>query len=215
MAAGPTAQGYRFLGWKKDGQNISGIFTMPSQNVTISGSWERFNGYFAPSISKQITNQQNIYRYGDTVEFQIYVTNTASFPITNVEVAENLVGTRFLNSTNYTLISDAVANIASIPAGGTVVLYAEYDIAEDATQTLTNSAEITATSADDYYFLDTDQDYTASIQFIVQSWQGVPVLTGVKTNSTIFFYILMLIGAIGMGGSIVAHQVNNIKEREK
>ena len=94
IAQNPTAEGYRFLGWKIGGESISGTFTMPSENVTITGSWERFNGYFAPSISKQVINSRNVYRYGDTVEFQIYVTNTASFPINNIEVSEKLAGAR-------------------------------------------------------------------------------------------------------------------------
>jgi uncharacterized repeat protein (TIGR01451 family) len=187
---------------------------MPSENVTITGSWERFNGYFAPSISKQVINSRNVYRYGDTVEFQIYITNTASFPIYNIEVSENLAGARFLTASGYEIISDGVANIVSIPANGTVVLYAEFDIAENVTQTLTNTVEITSASAENYYFLDTDQDYTASAQFVTQSWQDVPVLTGINTNSTILYPALMALGAVGVGWRIVVINLIN-KEREK
>ena len=216
VAPEPTApQGYRFLGWQMNGQSISGTFTMPSQDVTITGSWEQFNGYFAPTISKQITNVQNDpYRFGDTVEFQITVTNTANFPITNVHVTENLLGANFVADSGYTLSSDTEAVIASIPANSSVILTAEYEIPDDVTGTRTNTVEITSASASNYYFLDTTQDYTASVQFATQSWQDVPVLTGVKTNGTILYFVLMFLGAIGIGGSIVAHQVN-IKEREK
>ena len=215
VASEPTAAGYRFLGWTMNGQSISGTFTMPSQNVTISGSWEQFNGYFSPSISKQITNPQSVYRYGDTVEFLITVSNPESYPITNVEVTENLVGANFLAHSGYTVSNTGdTATIASIPANGAVTLYAEFDIAEDVTQTLANTVEITAASADNYYFLDTSQTYIASVQFNTQSWQDVPVLTGVNTNGTILYFVLMFLGAIGIGGSIVVHQVN-IKEREK
>ncbi len=214
IAQNPTAEGYRFLGWKNGGESISGTFTMPSENVTITGSWERFNGYFAPSISKQVINSQNVYRYGDTVEFQIYITNTASFPIYNIEISENLAGARFLTASGYEIISDGVANIVSIPANGTVVLYAEFDIAENVTQTLTNTVGITSASAENYYFLDTDQDYTASAQFATQSWQDVPVLTGVNTNSTILYSALMALGAVGVGWRIVVINLIN-KEREK
>ncbi|MBO4855139.1 Cna B-type domain-containing protein [Candidatus Saccharibacteria bacterium] len=215
VASEPTAAGYRFLGWTMNGQSVSGTFTMPSQNVTISGSWEQFNGYFSPSISKQITNPQSVYRYGDTVEFLITVSNPESYPITNVEVTENLVGANFLAHSGYTVSNTGdTATIASIPANGAVTLYAEFDIAEDVTQTLANTVEITAASADNYYFLDTSQTYIASVQFNTQSWQDVPVLTGVNTNGTILYFVLMFLGAIGIGGSIVVHQVN-IKEREK
>ncbi len=215
VAPEPTApQGYRFLGWQMNGQSVSGTFTMPSQDVTITGSWEQFNGYFAPTISKQITNLQNPYRFGDTVEFQITVTNTANFPITNVHVTENLLGANFVAASGYTLSSDTEAVIASIPSNGSVVLTAEYEIPDDVTQTRTNTVEITSATAGNYYFLDPNQNYTASAQFATQSWQDVPVLTGVKTNGTILYFVLMFLGAIGIGGSIVAHQVN-IKEREK
>ncbi|MCR5572922.1 MAG: Cna B-type domain-containing protein [Candidatus Saccharibacteria bacterium] len=216
VAPEPTApQGYRFLGWQMNGQSISGTFTMPSQDVTITGSWEQFNGYFAPAISKQITNVQNDpYRFGDTVEFQITVTNTANFPITNVHVKEKLLGANFVADSDYTLSSDTEAVIASIPANGSVILIAEYEISDDVTETRANTVEITSASTSNYYFLDPNEDYTASVQFATQSWQDVPVLTGVKTNGTILYFVLMFLGAIGIGGSIVAHQVN-IKEREK
>ncbi len=218
VATEPTANGYRFLGWTMNGQSISGTLTMPSNDVTISGSWERFNGYFAPSISKQITNSQNVYRYGDTVEFLITVSNTESYPITNVEVTENLVGARFLNSSGYTVSNTGdAATIATIPANGTVVLYAEYELPDDVTGTRTNSVEITAASAGNYYYLDPSQNYIASAQFDTQSWQDVPVLTGVNTfQRTILFYSFLLsAGMAGLGiGSVVKYK-QKIKEREK
>ena len=216
VAPEPTdPQGYRFLGWQMNGQSVSGTFTMPSQNVTITGSWERFNGHFAPTISKHITNVQNgPYRFGDTVEFQITVTNTANFPITNVHVTENLLGANFVANSGYALSSDTEAVIASIPANSSVILTAEYEIPDDVTRTRANTVEITSASASNYYFLNPNVDYTTSVLFATQSWQDVPVLTGVKTNDTILYFVLMFLGAIGIGGSIVAHQAN-IKEREK
>lgn len=218
VATEPTANGYRFLGWTMNGQSISGALTMPSNDVTISGSWERFNGYFVPSISKQITNSQNVYRYGDTVEFLITVSNTESYPITNVEVTENLAGARFLNSSGYTVSNTGdVATIATIPANGTVVLYAEYELPDDVTGTRTNSVEITAASAGNYYYLDPSQNYIASAQFDTQSWQDVPVLTGVNSfQRTILFYSFLLsAGMAGLGiGSVVKYK-QKIKEREK
>ena len=212
VAPEPTATGYRFLGWKINGVDAGASFTMPSADVIITGSWEQFNGTFAPTISKTVTNPQAVYRFDETVEFQIYVTNTASFPITNVHVTENLLGANFVTAPGYTLSSDTEAVIASIPAGATVVLYAEYYIADDVTQARTNTAEITSATADNYYFLDTTQDYTASVQFSTQSWQDVPVLTGVNTNSTTLYALLMSLGAIGIVGGVVI-SFKNKKER--
>ena len=202
VAPEPTATGYRFLGWKINGVDAGASFTMPSTDVTITGSWEQFNGTFAPTISKTITNPQTVYHFDDTVEFQVYVTNTASFPITNVEVEEQLVGANFIPASGYSIDAndDTKAIISTIPAGATVVLYAEYYVADDVTQLRTNTAEITSATADNYYFLDTTQDYTASVQFSTQSWQDVPVLTGVNTNSTTLYALLMSLGAIGIVG---------------
>ena len=216
VAQNPTATGYRFLGWKINGQDAGTSFTMPSNDITITGSWEQFSGTFAPTISKQIVNPQTIYRYGDTVEFLVTVSNPESYPIHNIEVEEQLLGAKFLTNSAYTVnaTDNSKAIIPTIPAGGTVVLYAEYDISDDVTQTRTNTAEITAASADNYYFLDTTQDYTASVQFATQSWQDVPVLTGVNTNSTTLYYALMVLGIIGITGGVVISQKTN-KEREK
>ena len=213
VAQNPTATGYRFLGWKINGEDAGTSFTMPSENVTISGSWEQFNGTFAPTISKTISNPQNIYRFGDTVEFLVTISNPESYPINNVEVEEKLIGAKFIAHSGYTVDStdESKAIIPTIPAGGTVVLYAEYDIVTDNTETLTNRVELTSASADNYYFLDTTQEYIASADFSVQSWQDVPVLTGVNTNSTILYYVLFLIGAIGIGGSIVVHRQTKTK----
>lgn len=219
VAANPTATGYRFLGWKRGGQDAGTSFTMPNEEVTLVGSWEQFNGYFAPSISKQVISPQSVYRFGDTVEFLITVSNTESYPISNVEVTENLAGARFLATSDYSVSSNGdVATIATIPANGSVLLYAEYDIVDDITRAdRANTAEITAASASNYYYLDPSQNYIASAQFDTQSWQDVPVLTGVNTfQRTILFYSFLLsAGMAGLGiGSVVKYK-QKIKEREK
>ena len=217
VAQNPTASGYRFLGWKINGSDAGTSFTMPSSDVTITGSWEQFNGYFTPTISKRVTSSQDVYRFGDTVEFLVTVSNTESYPITNVEVTEGLSGARFIAASGYTVSNSGdVATIATIPANGTVVLYAEYDITDDVTQTgRTNTVEITAASASNYYYLDTSHSITASASFDTQSWQDVPVLTGVDVSSstTLLYYFLLVLGASGIVGGVVVNQKN--KEREK
>lgn len=216
VAPEPTATGYRFLGWQMNGQSVSGTFTMPSQNVTIAGSWERYNGTFAPIINKTIANPQNIYRFGDTVDFLITVSNPEAYPISNVEIEEQLIGAKFIAHNDYVVnaTDETKATIPTIPAGGVITLYVEYDIITNNTEILTNTARLTSASADNYYFLDTTQDYIASSSFNVQSWQDVPVLTGVNTNSITLYYILSAIGAVGVLGGVIVYQNNN-KEREK
>ena len=210
VASNPTAEGYRFLGWKINGSDAGASFTMPTEDVIITGTWEHFNGYFTPEISKQVINAPEYYRALDTVPFEITVTNTADFDITNVVVNELLDGAVFSNGEGYQVDSDDQATISTLAAGESITLYASYVIPKDLTQTITNTAKITSATADNYYYLDNSQEYTATASFDVRSTQDDPVLTGVHSTSTILYSILMIVGAIGIGIGIV-----NKKRKQK
>lgn len=210
VAPNPTAEGYRFLGWKINGSDAGTSFTMPTEDVIITGTWEHFNGYFTPEISKQIINAPEYYRALDTVPFEITVTNTADFDISNVVVNELLDGAVFSNGEGYQVDSDDQATISTLAAGESITLYASYVIPKDLTQTITNTAKITSATADNYYYLDDSQEITATASFDVRSTQDDPVLTGVHSTSTILYSILMIVGAIGIGIGIV-----NKKRKQK
>ena len=210
VAQDPAATGYRFLGWKINGSDAGASFTMPTEDVIITGTWEHFNGYFTPEISKQIINAPEYYRALDTVPFEITVTNTADFDISNVVVNELLDGTVFSNGEGYQVDSDDQATISTLAAGESITLYASYVIPKDLTQTITNTAKITSATADNYYYLDNSQEITATASFDVRSTQDDPVLTGVHSTSTILYSILMIVGAIGIGIGIV-----NKKRKQK
>ena len=210
VAQDPAATGYRFLGWKINGSDAGASFTMPTEDVIITGTWEHFNGYFTPEISKQVINAPEYYRALDTVPFEITVTNTADFDIANVVVNELLDGTVFSNGEGYQVDSDDQATISTLAAGESITLYASYVIPKDLTQTITNTAKITSATADNYYYLDNSQEYTATASFDVRSTQDDPVLTGVHSTSTILYSILMIVGAIGIGIGIV-----NKKRKQK
>ena len=210
VAQDPAATGYRFLGWKINGSDAGASFTMPTEDVIITGTWEHFNGYFTPEISKQVINAPEYYRALDTVPFEITVTNTADFDIANVVVNELLDGTVFSNGEGYQVDSDDQATISTLAAGESITLYASYVIPKDLTQTITNTAKITSATADNYYYLDNSQEYTATASFDVRSTQDDPVLTGVHSTSTIRYSILMIVGAIGIGIGIV-----NKKRKQK
>ena len=210
VAQDPAATGYRFLGWKINGSDAGASFTMPTEDVIITGTWEHFNGYFTPEISKQVINAPEYYRALDTVPFEITVTNTADFDISNVVVNELLDGTVFSNGEGYQVDSDDQATISTLAAGESITLYASYVIPKDLTQTITNTAKITSATADNYYYLDNSQEYTATASFDVRSTQDDPVLTGVHSTSTILYSILMIVGAIGIGIGIV-----NKKRKQK
>lgn len=210
VASNPTAEGYRFLGWKINGSDAGTSFTMPTEDVIITGTWEHFNGYFTPEISKQVINAPEYYRALDTVPFEITVTNTADFDITNVVVNELLDGAVFSNGEGYRVDSDDQATISTLAAGESITLYASYVIPKDLTQTITNTAKITSATADNYYYLDNSQEITATASFDVRSTQDDPVLTGVHSTSTILYSILMIVGAVGIGIGIV-----NKKRKQK
>lgn len=210
VASNPTAEGYRFLGWKINGSDAGASFTMPTEDVIITGTWEHFNGYFTPEISKQVINAPEYYRALDTVPFEITVTNTADFDIANVVVNELLDGAVFSNGEGYQVDSDDQATISTLAAGESITLYASYVIPKDLTQTIINTAKITSATADNYYYLDNSQEYTATASFDVRSTQDDPVLTGVHSTSTILYSILMIVGAIGIGIGIV-----NKKRKQK
>ena len=210
VASNPTAEGYRFLGWKINGSDAGASFTMPTEDVIITGTWEHFNGYFTPEISKQVINAPEYYRALDTVPFEITVTNTADFDIANVVVNELLDGAVFSNGEGYQVDSDDQATISTLAAGESISLYASYVIPKDLTQTITNTAKITSATADNYYYLDNSQEITATASFDVRSTQDDPVLTGVHSTSTILYSILMIVGAIGIGIGIV-----NKKRKQK
>ena len=203
VAQDPAATGYRFLGWKINGSDAGASFTMPTEDVIITGTWEHFNGYFTPEISKQIINAPEYYRALDTVPFEITVTNTADFDISNVVVNELLDGTVFSNGEGYQVDSDDQATISTLAAGESITLYASYVIPKDLTQTIINTAQITSATADNYYYLDNSQEITATASFDVRSTQDDPVLTGVHSTSTILYSILMIVGAIGIGIGII------------
>ena len=167
VAQDPAATGYRFLGWKINGSDAGASFTMPTEDVIITGTWEHFNGYFTPEISKQVINAPEYYRALDTVPFEITVTNTADFDISNVVVNELLDGAVFSNGDGYQVDSDDQATIPTLAAGESITLYASYVIPKDLTQTIINTAQITSATADNYYYLDNSQEYTATASFDV------------------------------------------------
>ena len=161
-AAYPEASGYRFLGWY-----YADEFTMPEEDVVIYGEWMVETGTFSPTITKSITNKQDSYSAGEIVTFDITVTNTADFVITDVILEEQTDGCKFVSGDSYTVRNDKYASIASIPAHGSVTVHAQYEAGDDAVKTITNVVELTGALASNNYSLDISQDYTAEVDFVV------------------------------------------------
>ena len=99
---------------------------------------------------KETTSVQTNYTVGDVIEYKITVKNVSKDEATNVVVTDSMA--EIQDSAGYTVSEDRhTATIASIPAGGTVLVYARHTVtaedvenayAGDASGSLTNVANI-------------------------------------------------------------------------
>ena len=99
---------------------------------------------------KETTSVQTNYTVGDVIEYKITVKNVSKDEATNVVVTDSMA--EIQDSASYTVSDDRhKATIASIPAGGTVLVYARHTVtaedvenayAGDANGSLTNVANI-------------------------------------------------------------------------
>lgn len=165
VADDPVTTGYKFLGWYK-----SKTFVMPEEDVVITGEWMLFSGYFAPSISIDIVNKKDTYQNGDIVNFNIVVTNTASFTIKDVMIQEKLDGATFVsNGTSYTVMNGSFVKLDTLAAGASVTISAKYVVSNDIVNDYVNVVELTGALADSGYYLDTTKDYKVSVNFKVSN----------------------------------------------
>lgn len=180
VASEPVVSGYKFLGWYK-----SATFEMPEEDVVIYGEWMRFSGYFVPTITITIPNQKSIYQNGEVVNFQITVKNNASIAINDVMVQDYLDGATFNTGSNYTILSDSIAKISTIAAGGSVTLTAKFTAGSDVVKDYVNTVELTGAIADNYYYLDTTKDYKVSAHFKVANIELKINLVDASTSSSL------------------------------
>ena len=192
----PSAEGYRFLGWYK-----KATFTMPEEDVVIYGEWGLQSGTFSPTITKEIENPKSSYMYGDTIRFKTTVTNTAAYAIHDVMIQEQLDGAKFVTGTGYAVVSDYLAEIDSMAAGASIVLYSEYTVTENEEKDYTNTVELIGALADDNNFLDTTKEYKATADFHTVLYEEPPVITGVNISNIVIFIGVALLGLAG--GSVV------------
>lgn len=180
VASDPVASGYKFLGWYK-----SATFEMPEEDVVIYGEWMRFSGYFVPTITITIPSQKAIYQKGEIVNFQITVKNNSSIPINDVMIQDYLEGVTFDAGSNYTVLSDKIAKISTIAAGGSVTLTAKFTAGSDVVKDYVNTVELTGAIANNYYYLDTTKDYKVSAHFKVANIELKINLVDASTSSSL------------------------------
>ena len=158
---------------------------------------------FSPELTKIILDPQTYYRFGDTVSFRVDITNSADFAV-SATITDQMAGTKFTTSTtdDYVVVSDQVAETRPIAAGETLSLYVTYPVTTDITRLNTNTVEITSATATATGYYLSDGDHTASISFNTQSWEDVPVPTGIDSNKDMFV-ILFIGGAVAISINIM------------
>ncbi len=172
-----SVAGYKFLGWYKDSQ-----FIMPNNDVIVYGEWKIQNGTFIPTIEKEIINNQDYYRPGDIVYYNITITNNADYPIKNVMVEEKNKRAEFYkkvlsclaDTTNpcvedYIIKTINLVEIPSIDPHSSIEIPSKYIVSEDDQGIIDNEVEIIGALADNYYELDTTIDYTDTASINIQS----------------------------------------------
>ena len=157
---------------------------MPEENVVITGEWMQFSGYFTPSISIDIANKKDTYQAGDVVNFNIVVTNTASFAIKDVMIQEKLDGATFVNNgTSYTVMNDSFVKLNTLAANASVTILAKYVVSNDIVKDYVNVVELTGALADSGYYLNTTKDYKVSVNFKVSNVALNVILKNTSGNS--------------------------------
>ena len=107
---------------------------------------------------KETTSVQTNYTVGDVIEYKITVKNVSKDEATNVVVTDSMA--EIQDSASYTVSDDRhTATIASIPAGGTVLVYARHTVtAEDVENAYAGDAKGSLTNVANIKFGDWNKD---------------------------------------------------------
>ena len=161
-----TPEGYKFLGWSEESP-----FTMPNSvqynnPYVIVGSFMYYNGSFRPTLTKTLTSTARSFKNGDLVNFDIKVTNTASYPIREVMIRETSP-CYFLENASYTLKSETFALISTMIPSEEVTLKAQCVAGNEPVATYVNTSRLVGGLADNYYYLDLDTPIQATASYEV------------------------------------------------
>lgn len=174
--------GYGFIGWYHEDN-----FAMPEENITIYGEWYEKAGLFKPTVEISINKTDNYY-LGRNAYFNIKVTNTATYPITNVTLNVYKPTCNSESTIECTVIDDNTIEISTIAAGDSYTFTSTHKF--DDFETITKEVELIGALASDHYILDESIEYKASAT--ASSVAGIEVcniLTGTGNNSINQFYL--------------------------
>ena len=168
--------GFKFTGWDKEspytiptGTTHSSPYDPPTSDpeiIVLYASFIRYNGSFRPTLSKTKTSTASSFKSGDLVNFDIKVTNTASYPIREVMIRETSP-CYFLDNSSYTLKSETFALISGLNPNEEVTLKAQCVAGDDVIGTYVNTARLVGGLADNYYYLDLDTPISATASYEV------------------------------------------------
>ena len=153
------AVGYKFLGWYMDDE-----FVMPEENVVVYGEWKRESVAIDPTINIEIVNENDYYMIGDSVLYKITVSNPSIFDINDVLISSNTENAYFLESDDYSILSDHMISIDYIKSGSSAIVYAQYDVTNTDIGDVTSEVEIVGATNVNGSILG-DNDYKTSISF--------------------------------------------------
>ena len=111
-----------------------GTFVMPDKDIVLTAQWRGFD--VRKEVVSELPEGQDAYQAGDTIEFEIRVTNIGDVALTDIVVEDTLKGAVIDDGSGYELV-DGKAVIDLLPAkteGSSdhiVTVSAHYDVDED------------------------------------------------------------------------------------
>ncbi len=154
-----VSYGYHFLGWSEEE-----TFKMPDHDIKIYGQWVKENGTFPLEIYQTIEQMQNNYQKGEEVKIKITVENKNEFPVYDVMIKLNDSGVIFTEEQNK--IKENIMKIPKMNAKEKLELKAEYKVNSNERKKITSTVTIADAKADNDYYLDRQNNYEATTNFI-------------------------------------------------
>lgn len=193
VAAKPSLAGYTFYGWSRDD------FYIEDADVEITGAFIRDIEYFQPNVEIQITNPADKYKKDETVLFDITITNDEDFDLFDIALQELLDGAVFVGGENYTLRSDTVVMIPSLPAHESITVKAKFDVAKNDDNHFDNTVKVISAFSEEHSF--NPDGCEATVGFDTEKVGGTPIDDIIDNPETLesigkAFGIIVLVGAI-------------------
>lgn len=148
--------GYGFIGWYQEDN-----FTMPEEDITVYGEWYEKAGVFKPTLTISIDKKDNYY-LGRNAYFNVTVTNSAAYQITNITLNINNPICNAESTITCTIIDNNTIEISALASGESYTFTSTHYFTEFGT--ITKEVELMGALASDHYILDDSVEYKASAE---------------------------------------------------